>query len=64
MKNLILILASLMVTAEAFAADRPPVPAAPIAEKKELLFSDDFESSEPAKVWHKVVTTFVVQGAH
>src|SRR4029079_17731137 len=33
----------------------------PIAEKKELLFSDDFEGAEPAKVWHKVVPTFVVE---
>jgi hypothetical protein len=43
------------------AVDVATVPAAPIAEKKELLFSDDFESSQPAKVWHKVVPTFVVE---
>jgi hypothetical protein len=36
-----------------------PIPG-PIAEKKELLFSDDFEGAEPAKVWHKVVATFAV----
>jgi len=30
-------------------------------QKKELLFSDDFEGAEPAKVWHKVVPTFVVE---
>ena len=47
--------------AQALAADLPPIPARPIAEKKELLFSDDFESAEPAKVWHKVVPTFVVE---
>ncbi|MBX3399012.1 MAG: hypothetical protein KF873_09740 [Gemmataceae bacterium] len=41
-----------------FAADKPPVPAAPIAEKKELLFADDFESAMPAKPWHRVVPTF------
>jgi hypothetical protein len=35
------------------------VPAEPIAEKKELLFQDDFESPTPAKEWHKVVPTFV-----
>ena len=39
----------------------PAIPAKSIAEKKELLFSDDFESAEPAKVWHKVVPTFVVE---
>ncbi len=49
------------MTAPAFADDRPPIPAGPIAEKKELLFSDDFESAAPAKVWHKVVPTFVVE---
>src|SRR3954453_18606157 len=49
-------------TAHALAADLPPIPARPIAEKKELLFSDDFESAEVAKVWHRVVPTFVVGG--
>src|SRR3954467_1726844 len=43
------------------AADLPPIPAKSLAEKKELLFSDDFEGAEPAKVWHKVVPTFVVE---
>ena len=37
------------------------VPAAPIAEKKELLFQDDFESATPAKEWHKVVPTFAFE---
>jgi hypothetical protein len=45
----------------AFAADLPPIPAKPIANKKELLFSDDFQGAEPAKVWHKVVPTFAVE---
>ena len=62
MKNLRLPLAYFVVTAGAFAADRPPVPANPIAEKKGLLFTDDFEGAEPAKVWHRVVPTFVIQG--
>lgn len=61
MKNLSLSLACLVVTSGALAADRPSVPADPIAEKKELLFEDDFESHEPAKVWHRVVPTFVVE---
>lgn len=43
------------------AADRPPIPAEPIAVKKELLFSDDFQGASPAKVWHKVVPTFTVE---
>jgi hypothetical protein len=50
----------LLLATLALAADRPPVPAEPIAEKKELLFSDDFES-EPGKAWHKVVPTFAVE---
>lgn len=45
----------------AVAADLPSIPAKSIAEKKELLFSDDFEGAEPAKVWHKVVATFAVE---
>lgn len=45
----------------AFAAELPPVPAEPIAVKKEMLFSDDFQGAEPAKVWHKVVPTFAVE---
>lgn len=39
----------------------PAIPAASIAVKKELLFSDDFQGSEPAKVWHRVVPTFAVE---
>lgn len=45
----------------AVAAEAPRIPARSIAEKKELLFSDDFESAEPAKLWHRVVPTFVVE---
>src|SRR2546428_13388284 len=51
---------SFLITAAAFAADLPAIPAESIAKKKELLFSDDFEG-EPASVWHKVVPTFVVE---
>ena len=50
-----------LLTAPVFAADLPAVPAKSIAEKKELLFADDFEGAEPAKVWHQVVPTFVVE---
>ncbi|HEV3416762.1 MAG TPA: hypothetical protein VG056_08125 [Pirellulales bacterium] len=50
-----------LITVAAFAADLPAIPAKSIAEKKELLFSDDFEGAEPAKVWHQVVPTFVVE---
>lgn len=52
---------SLLITSAGFAAELAPIPNEPIAKKKELLFSDDFEGAEPAKVWHKVVPTFVVE---
>ncbi|MFZ4768063.1 MAG: hypothetical protein ACOYMN_24205 [Roseimicrobium sp.] len=55
---------ALVVTTAAFAADAPKlpkIPAKPIAAKKELLFSDDFQGSVPATVWHKVVPTFAVE---
>ncbi len=45
----------------AIAADLPRVPRKPLAEKKELLFSDDFSSAELAAPWHKVVPTFAVE---
>ena len=55
-------LASVFLIANAgLAAELPKIPEKPIAEKKELLFSDDFEGAEPAKVWHKVVPTFAVE---
>src|SRR3989440_2890993 len=60
-KSLFAALATFSLTAAALAADLPPVPNAPIAAKKELLFSDDFQSAEPASVWHKVVPTFAVE---
>jgi hypothetical protein len=53
--------ALLFAAAAAGADDLPPVPAHPIAQKKELLFSDDFKGAEPSKLWHKVVPTFVVE---
>ena len=56
----IVILPALIVST-VIAADLPTIPEASIAKKKELLFSDDFEGAEPAKVWHKVVPTFAVE---
>ena len=48
------LLLSLLAVSIASAADLPRVPSKSIAVKKELLFSDDFQGGEPAKVWHKV----------
>ena len=60
--NMRLILAAFVViNTAALAADLPAIPSESIAKKKELLFSDDFEGAEPAKVWHKVVPTFAVE---
>jgi hypothetical protein len=52
------------VAASAFAADAPTlpaIPAEPIAKKKELLFSDDFERAELGKPWAIVVPTFSIE---
>jgi hypothetical protein len=49
------------VIGSAIAADLPRVPSKPITEKKELLFSEDFEKPELAKPWHRVVPTFIVE---
>lgn len=58
--NRLLFLAPLfLVPVQALARDLPPIPARPIAEKQELLFSDDFASAKVAEAWHKVVPTFV-----
>jgi hypothetical protein len=53
--------ASWLITTAAVAADPATIPAESIAKKKDLLFSDDFQGAEPAKVWHKVVPTFAVE---
>jgi len=50
-----------LITTAAFTADLSTVPAESIARKKELLFSDDFESATPAKPWHRVVDTFAFE---
>ncbi len=43
------------------ADDKPKIPAEPIAKKKELLFSDDFDRKELGKAWQQVVPTFTVE---
>ncbi|MDB6007228.1 MAG: hypothetical protein JWR15_4215 [Prosthecobacter sp.] len=51
----------LLISAAALAADLPKIPAKPIAEKKELLFSDEMTGTEHDKRWHKVVNTFAFE---
>ena len=53
-----------LLSISAFAADTPRlprIPSKPIAEKKELLFSDDFDGTEHDAKWHRVVDTFVFE---
>ena len=55
-----LVLSSLIASA-AFSAEPPPIPADSIAKKGDLLFSDDFQEAELAKIWHQAVPTFVIE---
>jgi hypothetical protein len=61
--SLVLLLPSALFVrpAAVFSADLASVPKQALAEKKELLFADDFEKAEPAKEWHPVVPTFVFE---
>jgi hypothetical protein len=61
MKSILTTSILVLLAASAFAADRPPVPDHPIAVKKELLFSDDFEGSNRSPLWHRVVPTFAFE---
>src|SRR5262245_22160000 len=47
--------------AGSLAADPPAIPDKPIAVKKALVFSDDFEGTEHSKLWHDVVPTFAFE---
>lgn len=53
-----------LLSTSVYAADQPKLPRIPsksITEKKELLFSDDFEGSQHDAKWHRVVDTFVFE---
>jgi hypothetical protein len=56
-----LLLCTSLIATAAFAAEPPPVPANSIAKKKDLLFSDDFQSATPDKHWLRVVDTFTFE---
>lgn len=56
----------LFVAASTLAADAPKlpaIPAEPIANKKELLFSDDFNRAELGKEWQQVVPMFALENS-
>jgi len=64
--NLRFLTLACLVTATTFAADAPKlpsIPAEPVAKKKELLFSDDFERAEQGKDkgWAIVVPTYSLE---
>jgi hypothetical protein len=56
-----LIILACLVPIVALAAALPPDPGGPIARKKELLFSDDFQKAQLDPRWHQVVETFTVE---
>ena len=57
----LLVIPFLVLTSAAVAADLDTVPAKPIAHKKEMLFSDDFQGAGHDKRWHRVVDTFAFE---
>src|SRR5690242_11648102 len=61
MKMRLLIASFLILGTASVAAVRDTIPSSPIAVKKELLFSDDFQSSDHDKKWHRVVDTFTFE---
>ena len=62
MRSVLFLAAPLLLLAvSTLAADLPQVPAEPIANKKELLFSDDFNRDELGDKWGKVVETFTLE---
>jgi len=50
-----------LISLVASGAERPKVPENPIAKKKELLFSDDFNRAELGKAWKVVVPTYSIE---
>ena len=61
MKLLLPLIPAVLIAMQVQAADLPAIPDHSIAQKMELLFSDDFEGAAPAKQWHKVVPTFTIE---
>lgn len=51
----------LLATLAATPADLPTIPAEPIAQRRQLLFSDDFERADLGKAWGQVVPTYTLE---
>src|SRR3569833_1111236 len=58
MKSPVAFMLAWFMASRIFAADLPAIPAESIAEKKQLLFEDDFSGKELAEPWQRVVPTF------
>ena len=56
-----LLVALLLSSFPLAAAERTSIPLQPIANKKELLFADDFKGETRDKRWHRVVETFTFE---
>jgi hypothetical protein len=56
-----LLIPCLILGSVALAQDLAPVPTRSLAQKKELLFSDNFQGTEHDKRWHRVVDTFAFE---
>ena len=61
MKTRLALLLPLMLATSMLAADLPQIPDKPIAQKKDLLFSDDFNRSDLGKAWGVVVPTYTLE---
>ena len=57
----LLIVPFFLLASTALAADLSTIPARSLAKKKELLFSDNFQSAVHDKRWRPVVDTFVIE---
>jgi hypothetical protein len=57
----LLIVPFLVIASAALAADLDTIPSKSLAMKKELMFSDDFQSADHDKRWHPVVDTFAFE---
>lgn len=58
MNRCLLLIPLLLLTPRALTGARDTIPADPIAQKKELLFADNFQGTEHDARWHRVVDTF------
>lgn len=61
MNRMLLLVPFFLTTVSALAADLPAIPEKAIGDKKELLFSDDFNRADMGKDWKVVVPTFTVE---